>query len=57
MQLKQKHFGKYKKPLSDLPNLVEAQIKSYEGLISSGIKETFKDFSPIKDYSENKFHL
>jgi len=57
MQIKQKHFGKYKKPLSGLPNLVETQIKSYEWLIEKGIKDTFKDFSPIKDYSENKFHL
>jgi len=57
MQIKQKHFGKYKKPLTGLPNLVGTQIESYKIFFEKGIKETFKDFSPIKDYSENKFHL
>ncbi|MDP3996326.1 MAG: DNA-directed RNA polymerase subunit beta [bacterium] len=53
----QKFFGKFKKPLSELPNLVEPQIKSYQWLISKGVREVFDEFSSIKDYSEKKFEL
>lgn len=52
-----KFFGEYKKPLIEFPNLIEAQIKSYQWLISDGIKEIFKEFSPILDYSGKKFQL
>jgi DNA-directed RNA polymerase subunit beta len=55
--MKQKHFGRYKKPLSDFPNLVEIQTESYQWLIKDGLVELFKEFSPIKDYSEKKFDL
>ena len=41
----------------ELPNLVETHLHSYEWLLKEGIKEAFKDFSPIKDYSEKKFEL
>jgi DNA-directed RNA polymerase subunit beta len=52
-----KFFGKYKKPLIDFPDLIEAQVKSYKWLVESGIKEIFKEFSPIMDYSGKKFQL
>ena len=52
-----KYFGRYKKPLVDLPNFVEPQIASYKWLIEKGLKEVFKEFSPIKDYSGKKFEL
>ncbi len=55
--LKKKYFGKFKKPLTDMPNLVEAQIKSFDWLLKTGLKEVFKEFSSIKDYSEKKFEL
>ncbi|HYF10085.1 MAG TPA: DNA-directed RNA polymerase subunit beta, partial [Candidatus Paceibacterota bacterium] len=53
----QKHFGRFKKPLATLPNLVEAQIDSYKWLVENGLKEIFKEFTPIRDYSEKKFDL
>ncbi len=40
-----------------MPNLVEAQVNSFKWLIEEGLKEVFKEFSPIKDYSEKKFDL
>jgi len=52
-----KYFARYKKPLVQLPNLVETHLKSYQWLIEQGLKEVFKEFSPIKDYSEKKFDL
>ncbi len=52
-----KYFGKFKKPLADMPNLVESQIKSFDWLIKTGLKEVFNEFSSIKDYSEKKFEL
>jgi len=52
-----KYFGRYKKPLVKFPNLIEAQIKSYKWLVEQGIKEVFKEFSPISDYSGKKFQL
>jgi DNA-directed RNA polymerase subunit beta len=52
-----KRFAKYREPLAALPNLVETQIDSYEWLIKEGLADLFKEFSPIKDYSEKKFEL
>lgn len=57
MKREKKYFSHYQKPLSDFPNLVEAQIESYKTLLESGFSEIFKEFSPIKDYSEKKFEL
>jgi len=55
--MKQKYFSRYKKPLSDFPNLVGIQTESYRWLVKDGLKELFQEFSPIKDYSEKKFEL
>ncbi|MDQ5962726.1 MAG: DNA-directed polymerase subunit beta [Patescibacteria group bacterium] len=52
-----KTFSKYREPLTKLPNLVENQILSYKDLTQKGIVEIFKEFSPIRDYSEKKFDL
>ncbi len=52
-----KYFSKYKKPLVDFPNLIEAQKESFKWLIEKGIGEVFKEFSPISDYSGKKFQL
>ena len=52
-----KYFSKYKKPLIKFPNLIEAQVKSYQWLVKEGIGEVFKEFSPISDYSGKKFQL
>jgi len=53
----QKYFSRYKKPLASLPDLVELQLASYRWLTKEGLAEVFKEFSPIKDYSEKKFEL
>ena len=52
-----KYFSRYKKPLVDFPNLIEAQVKSFKWLVEQGIKEVFREFSPIADYSGKKFQL
>ena len=52
-----KYFSRYKKPLVPFPNLIEAQLKSFQWMIEKGIGEVFKEFSPISDYSGKKFQL
>ncbi len=52
-----KYFSRYKKPLIPLPNLIENQLMSFNWLVEHGLKEVFKEFSPINDYSEKKFQL
>jgi DNA-directed RNA polymerase subunit beta len=52
-----KFFGKFKKPLTDIPNLVESQVQSFDWLVKEGLKEVFQEFSSIKDFSEKKFTL
>jgi DNA-directed RNA polymerase beta subunit len=43
--LPKKTFSKYRKPLAELPNLVENQLLSYKNLIEKDIPEIFKEFS------------
>ncbi len=52
-----KYFSRYKKPLIEFPNLIEPQLKSYKWFLEEGVKEVFKEFSPIQDYSGKKFQL
>jgi DNA-directed RNA polymerase beta subunit len=52
-----KYFSRYKKPLVNLPSLVELQKNSFAWLVEHGLGEIFKEFSPIKDYTEKKFDL
>ena len=52
-----KYFLRYKKPLVEFPNLIEAQLTSFKWLVEKGISEVFKEFSPISDYSTKKFQL
>lgn len=52
-----KYFAKYKEALVEMPSLLETQLDSYKWLAEDGLKEIFKEFSPIKDYSEKKFEL
>ncbi len=52
-----KYFSRFKKPLAELPNLVESQLMSFNWLIEKGLKEVFDEFSSIKDYTEKKFQL
>lgn len=57
MVLKQKTFGKYKKPLTEMPDLAEAQRNSFVWLLEKGVAEILAEFSPISDYSGKKFDL
>ncbi len=55
--LPKKYFSKYKEPLAQFPSLLETQLTSFEWLVETGLKEVFKEFSPIVDYTEKKFEL
>ena len=37
----------------DMPNLIEIQKDSYQWFLNEGLKEVFRDISPIEDYSEH----
>ncbi len=52
-----KHFKNYKKPLLELPDLFEGQVKSFKWLLTDGIKDVLKEFSPVSDYSGKKFEM
>lgn len=52
-----KYFSKYRKPLVEIPNLLEQQIHSFKWLLEEGIGQTIKEFNPIQDYSGKKFEL
>jgi DNA-directed RNA polymerase subunit beta len=56
-KITKKYFSRYKKPLAEMPNLVEMQKVSYDWLVKNGLKELFQEFSPIRDYSGKKFEL
>ncbi len=53
----QKTFGAYRAPRVPLPDLVGHQRGSFDWLLKAGLKELFKEFSPITDYSGKKFEL
>ena len=55
--IEKKYFGRFKKPLIELPNLVEPQLKSFDWIIKEGLKEVFMEIFPIDDYSNKKFRL
>jgi len=52
-----KHFARFRAPLVPTPNLVAAQVDSYKWVLEKGLREAFKEFTPIKDYSGKKFDL
>ncbi len=41
------------KDVLEMPNLIEIQKNSYEWFLEEGLKEVFRDISPITDYSGN----
>ena len=49
-----KHFSESRVPL---PDLVEPQRESFKTFVAEGLKEVFKEFSPIVDYGDKKFEL
>ncbi len=40
-----------KKEVLEMPNLIEVQKNSYKWFLEEGLKEVFRDISPIQDYS------
>ncbi|MEX0932423.1 MAG: DNA-directed RNA polymerase subunit beta [Parcubacteria group bacterium] len=52
-----KYFGRFRPPLTEVPDLVTSQVESFDWLIKEGLKEVFEEFSSIKDFSEKKFEL
>lgn len=52
-----KFFGRFREPLTDMPDLVVSQVESFKWLVETGLKEVFQEFSSIKDFSERKFQL
>jgi DNA-directed RNA polymerase subunit beta len=44
-------FANLAEPL-ELPNLIAVQRESFEWFLNAGLGETFRDISPIKDFSE-----
>lgn len=55
--LPKKTWSRYKKPLVDLPDLIEPQRESFKWFVEEGLQAIFKEFSPISDYSEKKFEM
>ena len=55
--LPQKRFEKSAGPRVPLPDLIEPQRESFKWFVETALKEVFKEFSPISDYSEKKFEL
>ncbi|MBI5004984.1 MAG: DNA-directed RNA polymerase subunit beta, partial [Candidatus Lloydbacteria bacterium] len=55
--MQKKFFSKYRPPLVNLPNLVQTQVDSYKWLLLTGLKELFMEFSPLNDYTGDKFTL
>ncbi|MGE5583804.1 MAG: DNA-directed RNA polymerase subunit beta [Bacillota bacterium] len=45
-------FGKIEEIL-DMPNLIEIQQKSYQWFLDEGLREMFRDISPIQDFTGN----
>lgn len=45
-------FSKITEPL-ELPNLIEIQRTSYEDFFNEKLLETFRDISPIQDFTGN----
>ncbi|MHB1043652.1 MAG: DNA-directed RNA polymerase subunit beta [Eubacteriales bacterium] len=46
------NFGKLKEVL-ELPNLIEVQRNSYQWFLKDGLREVFRDISPIQDFTGN----
>ncbi|MBI2506595.1 MAG: DNA-directed RNA polymerase subunit beta [Candidatus Colwellbacteria bacterium] len=56
-KLATKLFSSHSGALIEQPDLALIQTKSYEWFEKEGLKEIFKEFSPITDYSGKRFEL
>ena len=48
-------FGNLREPL-ELPDLIAVQRESFEWFLDEGLANTFRDISPITDFSESLHH-
>ncbi len=55
--MNKKYFSNYREPLAPLPYLAEIQLESWRWFLDQGVKELFKEFSPIKDYGGEDLEL
>ena len=55
--MNKKYFSRYRDPLTPLPYLAEIQLNSYKWFLEKGLKELFREFSPIKDYGGEDLEL
>ncbi|HHY12321.1 MAG TPA: DNA-directed RNA polymerase subunit beta [Firmicutes bacterium] len=46
------NYGRIREVL-EIPNLIAVQKESYEWFLKEGLREVFRDISPIKDFTEN----
>jgi len=57
LKLPTKIFSKHSGAFIDQPNLIEIQTDSYKRFLKEGLKELFKEISPIKDYAGKDLEL
>ena len=55
--MQKKYFSKYREPLATLPYLPEIQLESWRWFLADGLKELFRESSPIKDYGGEDLDL
>ena len=55
--MEKKYFSKFRPSFIDLPNLAEIQLNSYDWFFKHGLKELFKEVSPITDWSGKELLL
>ncbi|MBI2588063.1 DNA-directed RNA polymerase subunit beta, partial [Candidatus Azambacteria bacterium] len=52
-----KEFARQKRPLVELPNLIEVQLSSWRWFVEEGLRELFDEISPIRDYTGKDLEL
>jgi len=55
--MEEKKFSRFPKQSLPLPNLIEIQLDSYKWFFDEGLKNLFKEVSPITDYSGKELEL
>ena len=57
LQMENKYFSRFQKPLIELPNLSELQLSSYQWFFEKGLRELFNEISPVRDYTGKELAL
>ena len=48
------NYGRIRE-VREIPNLISVQLDSYEWFLEKGLREVFKDISPIRDFTDNLY--